>query len=173
MSQRLMSSACGPSSVPFPWVLGRSSGIQPHPHAAFPTPGVALAAGCPWGHPRVPALLPQSQSQRGAGGIPDSRHKPGQEPVPGLTQGPGARGAPTAPLCREFQPGVALEPLAPLPRPAHGCSHPKILLFPLSQGAAAAWVGGMWIPKQPPGEGRSKPGVTQRGSDTSPTPAFP
>lgn len=102
--------------------------------------------------------------------IRNSRHKPGQEPEPGVTQGPRGWGSvQSSGKSRRDLPGMRLEPL---PQPQiTAAPTPKFPFPPFSRRCRCS--GGMWIPKQPPGEGGSEPGVTQRGTDTPPTPASP
>lgn len=122
-----------------------------------------MAAGCPRGHPRVPPS--RSRSQIRARWIRDSRRKPGQEPLSGLTQGPGSSPGPgERPQLRSAgkSSGSGAGAALSAPPASSGLSSPKNSLFPpFFQGAAAAQGGhtGMWIPKQPPDEG----GVQARG----------
>lgn len=152
LSQHLCASGfcCGLSL----WVTGT---VPPHPGEGTRLPSHAAS-------PRACSACPTPSPKYGLGGSGLPGTSPGRSAAPwgdsGPRQLPGARGAPTAPLCRETQPGPGRTRgerqqscSLPLLRPAQ----PKTILFsPFSghagAGAAHGCCTGMWLPQQPPDE---------------------
>lgn len=160
-----MRGARGSSSIPSPAVLGIPSGIQPHSQhqRSRAVPGVT---------PAPPAALPIPNKGSVHPGFP-GQARAGAGAAAGADSGPPGQGsAQSGSAGTPSLLGAVLGPLLLLPQPAHGCSDPKIPFFPPFSGRCRCSGGGMWVPKQPPGEGGSEPGVTQRGTDTSPTPHY-